>query len=96
MGADQQMALPPWWERFLWGAFGSLLPQVFTMYRIVTEQPKASLPDFSLLYIAIWFIVAAAAGGFTVAYKPNGALQALYIGAASPTLFSAGVATFVP
>ena len=78
-------------ERFAWGCFGSLLPEIIRIYAFVTHQN--SLPVLQWRYIAVYVIISVvfmmSAGGFTIAWEAENAFKAIWVGASFPALVSA-------
>jgi hypothetical protein len=71
---------------FLWGCLGAVLPEVLRLYTIATHQQN--YPNFTWLYLIISVIFMLSAGGLTVAWKPENAFKAIWIGISFPTLVS--------
>jgi hypothetical protein len=82
-------------ERFLWGSFGALLPELLRIYTFVIHQQ--SLPTLSWKYIiaytGISVIFMVFAGGFTIAWEAENAFKSVWVGASFPTLISALIST---
>ena len=77
-------------ESFLWGAFGSVLPEVLRYHKLITDV--APIPNQNwLLYVTFWILFILCAGGFTLAWKPESEFKAIWVGASWPLL----VATLV-
>jgi hypothetical protein len=76
--------------RFLWGCVGALVPEVVRIYTSVIHQQ--SLPDISwkyvVVYIAISIVFMAFAGLFSIAWEPENAYKAIWLGASFPTVIS--------
>jgi hypothetical protein len=70
---------------FGWGCFGALLPELLRFFKLVDAgQP---LPNLNWpLYAALFSLFVLAAGPFTVAWKPESAFKAVWVGASFPTL----------
>ena len=80
-------------EAFLRGAFGSIVPEVLRYYHLVVEQQKEiSLPHLPI-YLLLNLVFVIVAGVFTIAWKPENTLKAVWVGASFPTLFATLVAT---
>jgi len=71
---------------FWWGLFGSILPEIVRIYKIVNSGESVSL---SWQYFAISFVFMVAAGFFTVAWKPENEFKAIWVGVSFPVLVSA-------
>jgi hypothetical protein len=74
-------------ESFLWGCLGAILPELIRLYKIVTNAH--ALPDLTWPYFIISVIFIVAAGGFTVAWKPESPFKAIWVGVSFPVLVSA-------
>jgi hypothetical protein len=70
---------------FGWGCFGAFLPELLRFFKLVDAgQP---LPNLNWpLYAALFSLFVLAAGPFTVAWKPESAFKAVWVGASFPTL----------
>ncbi len=74
-------------ECFWWGAFGAILPQVVKFFKIVAEGDP--LPHLNwILYFIVLAVFVCAAGGFSIAWKPENRYKAIWIGASLPVLVS--------
>lgn len=74
-------------ERFMWGCFGSFLPEILRLYNIVTHEE--SPPRFSWPYLIISLGFVLSAGLFTIAWEADTRFKAVWVGASFPTLVSA-------
>jgi hypothetical protein len=75
---------------FWWAAFGAVLPEIVRFFRIVAVGE--ALPHLNwVLYVIFLLLFACCAGVFSVAWKPESAYKAVWIGASLPAL----VATLV-
>jgi len=72
---------------FWWGLFGSVLPEIVRLYKLVTAGQN--LPDISWPYFLISVIFIVAAGFFAVAWKPESPFKAIWVGVSFPVLVSA-------
>ena len=73
-------------ECFLWGCLGSVLPEVLRLYTIATQHQN--YPNFTWPYFLISVFFVLSAGGLTVAWKPENAFKAIWVGISFPTLVS--------
>ena len=73
-------------ERFGWGCFGALLPEVLRIYVFVIHQQ--SLPALTWKYIVVYVVISAIfmvfAGGFTIAWEAESAFKADGLALLSP------------
>lgn len=75
-------------DYFLWGSFGSVLPQIVGFFLLVAKgQPLPSLNW--LLYCGLLFVYMVFAGLFCVAWKPENEFKAIWVGASLPALVAA-------
>lgn len=78
-------------ERFWYGCFGSVLPEVIRIYQAITHQQN--LPALNWKYVIFYAVVSlvfmAFAGIFTIAWEPENPFKAVWVGASFPTLVSA-------
>jgi hypothetical protein len=72
-------------QRFWWGVFGGLLPQVL---RIYTTISAGQFPDFRWVLVVYFVGYAVSVGLFTIAWKPESALKAIWVGISFPVLAS--------
>jgi hypothetical protein len=73
-------------ERFIWGCFGSFLPEILRLYNIVTHEQ--SLPRFTWPYLIISLLFVLSAGLFTIAWEADSRFKGVWVGASFPTLVS--------
>lgn len=77
--------------RFWYGCFGSILPEVIRVYQGFIHQQI--LPSVSWKYLTIYAVISLVfmtfAGIFTIAWEPENAFKAVWVGASFPTLVSA-------
>lgn len=81
-------------ECFLWGCFGSVLPEILRLYNIVTHEQ--ALPRFVWPYFIISLVFVLAAGAFTIAWEPENRFKAIWVGASFPTLVSTLIKSVPP
>lgn len=74
-------------ERFWWGLFGSVLPEIIRLKNLVSSGQE--LPEFTWPFIFISLIYIVAAGLFVVAWQAENPFKAMWVGASVPTLVSA-------
>lgn len=74
-------------DRFMWGCFGSFLPELLRLYNIVTHEQ--SLPHFTWPYLIISVLFILSAGVFTIAWEADSRFKGVWVGASFPTLVSA-------
>lgn len=72
---------------FGWACFGAVLPELLRFFKLVAVgQP---LPNLNWpLYGVLLFFFVLAAGLFRVAWKPENAFKAIWVGASLPTLIA--------
>ncbi|HEV2380731.1 MAG TPA: hypothetical protein VG206_13175 [Terriglobia bacterium] len=74
-------------QAFWWGAFGAILPEIVKLFKIVAAGDP--LPHLNwTAYIVLLMLFACFAGGFSVAWRPESAYKAIWIGASLPLLVS--------
>ena len=75
---------------FWWGSFGSLLPEIIRFKNIISAIQTLPQLNWSyiLIYAAISLAYMAAAGGFTIGWKPESEFKAMWVGASFPALVS--------
>ena len=72
---------------FLWGSFGSLLPQVNALRLLLSSgQPD---PEFTALKLFVAILLLVCGGGMSIAWKPEHPVKAIYVGIAWPYMVSA-------
>ena len=76
---------------FLWGLFGSLLPEVLRFYKLATHD--GAIPSIGVAYILISLAFIISAGLFTVAWKPENEFKAIWVGVSFPVLVSTLIQT---
>lgn len=74
-------------ERFWWGLFGSVLPEIIRLKNLVSSGQ--ALPEFTWPFIFISLAYIIAAGLFVVAWQAENPFKAVWVGASFPTLVSA-------
>lgn len=74
-------------QRFWWGLFGSVLPEIIRLKNLVSSGQE--LPEFTWPFIFISLIYIVAAGLFVVAWQAENPFKAMWVGASVPTLVSA-------
>ena len=73
-------------ERFWWGAFGASLPEILRFYKLATSGQ--AMPDLSWKYLVAFLVFVAAAGIFSVAWKPENPFKAIWVGISLPVIVS--------
>jgi hypothetical protein len=73
-------------ECFYWGAFGAILPELLRLYKTIQAGNQ---PAFQLYYILISAAFVLAAGIFAIAWRPENAFKAIWVGISFPVLVAA-------
>ena len=77
---------------FIWGAFGSILPEVLRFFKIVAAGEN--LPHINwILYCLLLTVYVISAGAFAIAWKPENEFKAIWVGCSLPALIATLVQT---
>ncbi|HEY6349829.1 MAG TPA: hypothetical protein VI636_10495 [Candidatus Angelobacter sp.] len=72
-------------QSFLWGAFGSILPEILHFFKIAAAGDALPHLNWSL-YIGLLIIFVISCGFFCVAWKPENEFKAIWVGCSVPAL----------
>ena len=72
---------------FCWGFLGAALPEIIRLQKIVTN-PKLIIDFLSIEYFMISLAFFGAAGLLSIAWKPENAYKAIWLGASFPVIIS--------
>ena len=81
-------------ESFWWGLFGSALPEIVRLYKLVTAAQ--ALPNYGWQYFIVSLLFVIAAGFFAVAWKPENPFKSIWVGASFPLLVTAMIQATPP
>jgi len=74
-------------ESFLWGCVGGLAPEVLRFFKVVSSG--ALLPSLNwVAYAVLLSAYVLLAGAVTIAFKPDSAWKALWVGASLPAIIA--------
>jgi len=82
-------------DMLVYGALGSLLPEALRWKNLVTQDVTIAPPMPSWAYVVVTFVFVGIGAFFTLAYRPESRIKAVYIGAGWPAILSAA-STAVP
>ena len=72
-------------QRFLWGAFGSVVPEVLRLFKLVAAGQN--LPPLNwIAYGLLLALYVVCAGAFAIAWKPENEFKAIWVGCSLPAL----------
>lgn len=70
-------------KTFLWATFGSVLPEVLRFYRLTVEDKPLPIHQW-WQYVIVSLVFMFFAGMFSVAWRPQNAFRAVWLGATFP------------
>jgi len=86
------ISMPPK-ASFKWGLFGALLPELLRFYKLVTLGEN---PPFSWIWLIVFLFFVVAAGLLAVAWQPENAFKAIWVGVSFPVIVSTMMQTVPP